>query len=382
MTSSESSGLRQIFLSKADVGQVEIDAVTRAVSSDWIAPLGPEVDAFEEEVAAYVGARRAVALSSGTAALHLLLIQAGATKGTTVPTSTLTFAATANAIAYTGATPHFVDAKPDGNIDPGLLIEAVDSLQADGHVVPAVVAVDIMGRCCDYPDFEEELNSRGVLLIADAAESMGASCDGRMAGSFGMGSAISFNGNKIMTTSGGGMLVTNSDEVADRARYLATQARQPVPWYEHTDVGYNYRLSNILAALGRAQLSRLDDMIARRREIRRTYEESLLPLGVRLLGESGTEGFQVENCWLTTIELPAEHPATPESFIAKLASQRIEARHLWKPMHLQPVFHGLEATLNGESERLFRQCVTIPSGSGLTDDDVNRVIAAINEVMA
>lgn len=366
----------RIFMSKADVTQLEIDAVTRAISSDWIAPLGPEVDAFEEEVAAYVGVRRAVALASGTAALHLLLIEAGAKPGTVIPCSTLTFAATANAIAYTGATPFFVDSAEDGNVDPELLIQAVDQLLTEGKKVPAVVTVDLMGRCCEYPQFEEALQERGVTLIADAAESLGASCAGRKAGSFGAGAAVSFNGNKIMTTSGGGMLLTDSDELADRARYLATQARQPVPWYEHTEVGYNYRLSNILAALGRAQLSRLDDLVARRREIRRRYQAALTDAGFSFLGTADETGHQVENCWLTTVRLPEAAGVTPDSFVAAMGEHNIESRHMWKPMHLQPVYAEAPNLLNGTSERLFEHTVTLPSGSILSNDDIDRVIDA------
>lgn len=380
----------RIFLSLATVTEAEEQAVVRALHSGWVAPLGPEVDAFEAEIAKRCGVEHALALASGTAGLHLALLALGIGEGDYIPVSTMTFAATTNAIAYVGATPVFVDAAEDGNIDPELLLRTVDELLAEGKSVPAVLVVDLFGRCADYSAFAPRLEELGIALIEDAAEALGASVDGQPAGSFGRAAALSFNGNKIMTTSGGGMLLSNDAELIARARYLSTQARQPVAWYEHTEIGYNYRLSNLLAALGRAQHSRLDGMIARRRQIRDAYIDLLASLdddapgkGTRLLSDSD-ERF-TENCWLTSIVLPQEAVdkgvLSPDSVIAALGEANIEARHLWKPMHLQPVYEGARATINGTAENLFSRGITLPSGPALDDDDVARVIGVLKEVL-
>ncbi len=374
----------RILLSKADVTEVEERYVLDAVRSGWVAPLGPHVDAFEAEIAERVGVGGALALSSGTAALHLALLQLGAKPGTVVVVSSMTFAASANAIMYTGASPVFVDSQEsDGNVDPALLIEAVDTLQREGTTVAAVMTVDLFGRCADYGAIVDALAERGVPLLEDAAEALGASYEGKPAGSFGLAAAFSFNGNKIMTTSGGGMLLSNDLELLDRCRYLSTQARQPVPHYEHTEIGYNYRLSNVLAALGRAQLTRLDGMIARRRAIRQMYVDGLADIaGVRFLGRDSQHGDAEDNCWLATIVLDPEIvTATVDSIIKSLAAEGIEARHLWKPMHLQPVFENERTFANRSAERLFGTGVTLPSGSILTDGDVPRVVDAVRSAL-
>ena len=368
--------MTRIYLSKAEVTEVEEAYVLDALRSGWIAPLGPHVDAFEASIAERVGVAGALALSSGTAALHLALLDAGVGPGTHVPVSSLTFAATVNAILYTGAEPVLVDAqRSDGNVDVELLVHTVDTLRAEGRTVPAVVPVDLFGRCVDYSTLLPELDERGVLVVEDAAEALGASLDGRAAGSFGRSAALSFNGNKIMTTSGGGMLLSDDLDLLDRARYLSTQARQPVPWYEHTDVGYNYRMSNVLAALGRGQLERLDAMMARRRDIRDTYAKALAPYGdVRLLGRSGTDTDDGDNCWLTTIVIDREGPEVADDVVSALNAADIEARHVWKPMHLQPVYAPRRAFVTGASDDLFRTGVTLPSGAGLDDEQIDRVI--------
>lgn len=374
----------RILLSKADVTEVEERYVLDAVRSGWVAPLGPHVDAFEAEIAERVGVGGALALSSGTAALHLALLQLGAKPGTVVVVSSMTFAASANAIMYTGASPVFIDSQEsDGNVDPALLIEAVDTLQREGTTVAAVMTVDLFGRCADYGAIVDALAERGVPLLEDAAEALGASYEGKPAGSFGLAAAFSFNGNKIMTTSGGGMLLSNDLELLDRCRYLSTQARQPVPHYEHTEIGYNYRLSNVLAALGRAQLTRLDGMIARRRAIRQMYVDGLADIaGVRFLGRDSQRGDAEDNCWLATIVLDPEIvTATVDSIIKSLAAEGIEARHLWKPMHLQPVFENERTFANRSAERLFGTGVTLPSGSILTDGDVPRVVDAVRSAL-
>lgn len=369
--------MSRIFLSKADISEVEEAFVLDAVRSGWVAPLGPHVDAFEAEIAERVGVAGALALSSGTAALHLALLELGARPGTAVVVSTMTFVASANAVAYTGASPVFVDAQAaDGNVDPELLIDAIDTLQAEGTTVAAVMTVDLFGRCVDYAQIVDAIAARGVPLLEDAAEALGARYGDKQAGSFGRAAALSFNGNKIMTTSGGGMLLSDDLELLERVRHLSTQAREPMPYYEHREVGYNYRLSNILAALGRGQLTRLDDMIARRRAIRQMYAEGLVDVpGVRLMGRASARGDTQDNCWLTTIVLdPEVVTVTADALIKTLSADGIEARHLWKPMHLQPVFEGARSFVNGTSERLFDNGVTLPSGSILTDGDVARVL--------
>lgn len=369
-----------IYLSKADVTEVEERYVLEALRSGWIAPLGPEVDRFESEIAERVGVRHALALSSGTAALHLALLGLGARPGTAVLCSSMTFAATANAIVYTGATPVFVDSvESDGNVDVELMLTAARTLREEGTKVVAACPVDLFGRSCDYSTLEPGLRELEVPLLEDAAEGLGAHFEGRPVGSFGTAAALSFNGNKIMTTSGGGMLVSNDDDLIARARKLSTQAREPVPWYEHAEVGYNYRLSNILAALGRAQLSRLDTMIARRREIRARYVEALAGVeGVRFL--FAEDEVHIDNCWLTTLTLDRRGFGA-DAVVAAMAAEQIEVRHLWKPMHLQPVFASARAFGGEVSRSLFQRGLTLPSGSSLTDDQVERVITTLLGVL-
>jgi dTDP-4-amino-4,6-dideoxygalactose transaminase len=376
--------MARIFLSKADVTGVEEQYVLDAMRSGWIAPLGPHVDAFEAEVAQRVGVRGALALSSGTAALHLALLALGAGPGTVVVLPSLTFAASANAIAYTGASPVFVDSQAsDGNVDPELLIDAIDTLQREGTTVAAVMTVDLLGRCADYEVIVRALSDRNVPLLEDAAEAFGASYADKPAGSFGAAAVLSFNGNKIMTTSGGGMLLSDDLRLLERCRYLSTQARQPVAHYEHIEVGYNYRLSNILAALGRAQLTRLDSMISRRREIRLMYSYGLAEIqGIRVLGPTDTRNDEADNCWLTSIVLDrVVFTTTAGALIKALDAEDVEARHLWKPLHLQAAFDDARMFINGTSEHLFDSGVTLPSGSILTDSDVDRTLDTLHSVL-
>lgn len=375
----------RIHLSKADITQLEEQYVLEAVRSGWVAPLGPQVDAFESEMAARLGVAGALALSSGTAALHLVLLDAGARAGRAVLIPSMTFAATANAVAYTGAEPVFIDSQSsDANVDPALVIDAVDTLRHEGVDIAAVVTVDLFGRCVDYSRLVGQLADRGIPLIEDAAEALGASHAGRPAGTFGIAGALSFNGNKIVTTSGGGMLVSDDLDLLARCRYLATQARQPVPYYQHTDIGYNYRLSNLLAALGRAQLARLDSMIARRRSIRHRYVDGLSDIpGIRFLGRGVSDdapGDTDDNCWLTCIAFDSSRTDLADDLVAQFAALNVEARHLWKPMHLQPVFERARAFTNGVSQRLFETGITLPSGSALGDDDIDFVIRAMREI--
>jgi dTDP-4-amino-4,6-dideoxygalactose transaminase len=373
----------RIHLSKADVTDVEERLVVEALRSGWVAPLGPFVDRFEAEVADRVGVAGALALSSGTAALHLALLDVGAAPGRIVVLPSMTFAATANAVRYTGATPVFVDSLArDANVDAALLIEAVDVLMAEGQDVACVLPVDLFGRCVDYSVLEPAMAQRAVPIVEDAAEALGASHAGRSAGSFGRSAALSFNGNKIMTTSGGGMLLSDDTDLLARARYLSTQARQPAPWYEHTEVGYNYRMSNILAALGIGQLQRLDAMIARRRAHRDRYAAAFADLpGVRFLGGNPGRDDGDDNCWLTCVILDRSVGTTPDTVMEVLDRSGIEARHLWKPMHLQPLYETARMFDTGTSAELFARGVTLPSGSALTDDDIDRVIATLRPVL-
>lgn len=366
----------RLYLSPPDVSDRDREAIVRAFDGGWIAPLGPEVDAFEEELALASGRSHAAALSSGTAALHLALVLEGVEPGDRVLVSSLTFAATANAIVYRGARPVFVDSDHESwNMDPDLLGEAL-SRSAD---YAACVVVDIYGQCAEYDRLVPLCEEAGIPLIEDAAEALGASYRDRPAGSFGDLATLSFNGNKIITTSGGGALVTDSEGVAARARFLATQAREPAPHYEHQEIGYNYRLSNLLAALGRSQLSDLGRRVERRREINRFYRDALGDLaGVTFMPEAAG---CVSTFWLTCMRIdPDEAGLDRDRIRVHLESLGIEARPVWKPMHLQPVFADCEVIGGQVSESLFEDGLCLPSGSQMTDEDLNRVASEVRSV--
>ncbi|WP_324650012.1 DegT/DnrJ/EryC1/StrS family aminotransferase [Georgenia sp. H159] len=376
----------RIYLSPPDIGPAEEAAVLRALRSGWVAPLGPEVDAFEREVAEYTGRSHAVALSSGTAALHLALLAWGVGPGDIVITASMTFAATANAIAYTGAEPVFVDCDRTGNIDVELLAQALSDQRTRGRRVAAIIPVDLLGKVANYEAIASLAREQGVPVLSDAAESLGARRHGRPAGSFGEAAIVSFNGNKVMTTSGGGMLLTDDGALAARARYLATQARQPVIHYEHTDVGYNYRLSNLLAALGRAQLGRLDAMIELRRATRRRYRDLFATTpGVTIFGApdgADSDGPTRDNFWLTSILVDSEAAGWSSANLQQyLAIHGIEARPLWKPMHLQPVFAGAVAYTNGTGSDLFARGLSLPSGSVHNDATFARIADCIGDFL-
>lgn len=371
----------RIYMSAPDVGELEENYILEALRSGWIAPLGPDVDRFEHEMSERVGRRHAVALSSGTAALHLALLARGVGPGDVVLTSTMTFAATANAVTYTGAEPFFIDCLPEsGNMDPDLLEDALRTLTAADERVGAIVSVDLLGKTVDYTAISEIALRYGVPLIADAAESLGAVHAGKPAGAWGDVAVFSFNGNKIMTTSGGGMLLTDDSQLASRVRYLATQARQPVVHYEHADIGYNYRLSNLLAALGRAQLLRLDEMISSRRSHRQCYKRLFNDVpGVSVFGGESDED---DNCWLTSILVDERVSGfSPTELSLALTLQNIESRPLWKPMHLQPVFHEARRLVNGTSERLFETGLTLPSGSAMSLSSLELVESTVMEFL-
>lgn len=368
----------RILLSPPDVGEVERRRLLEAFDSGWIAPVGPDLDAFEIEFAAQVDRRYAVALSSGTAALHLGLLAMGVGPGDEVLVPTLTFAATANAVVYTGAAPVFVDADPDTwNLDLGLVADELERRARRSVAQPKVILpVDLYGRCVDYTQLLPVAERYGVRVLEDAAEALGATHAGRPAGAFGAAAAFSFNGNKIITTSGGGMFVTDDEGMAQRVRHLATQAREPVVHYEHREVGFNYRLSNLLAAVGRAQLASLGDKVARRREINARYRKHLASLpGLRFASEDPTGE---PNQWLTCcIVDPAEAGFGRDAVIAALGQAGIEARPVWKPMHLQPVYAD-RTVLGGEvSAGLFDAGMCLPSGSSLSDDELDEVAGII-----
>lgn len=373
----------RIYMSSPDVGQAEEDALVRAIRSGWVAPLGPEVDGFETDLAAYTGRGHGVALSSGTGALHLAMVAMGVTPGSAVITSSMTFAATTNAITYCGATPVFVDSDASGNVDTALLEHAVADQLAQGVDISAIVPVDLLGKVADHAAIGKVAAAHEIPLIVDAAESLGATRAGRPAGSAGVCAIVSFNGNKIMTTSGGGALLTDDGDFAQRIRYLATQARQPAPHYEHTEVGYNYRMSNLLAGLGRAQLARLPEMIERRRGWRRHYRDLFADVaGVEMFGapDGVDDAVDHDNFWLTSILVDSSVTGwSTEDLRAHLEGQQIESRPLWKPMHLQPVFAHLPAYATGTSERLFRTGLSLPSGSSMTDTQFDRVVTAVRD---
>ena len=378
----------RIFLSPPDMTSLEQEALSRAFAGGWIAPLGPEVDAFEAELAAYCDRKHAVVLSSGTAALHLAGLTLGFTPGDVVVTASMTFAATTNAILYTGATPVLVDSTPEGDIDVELTRQAVAAQRDKGRNVVAIVPVDLLGHVVDQEGLRSVADEFGLRILSDAAESLGAVHRGRPAAAYGDLAAVSFNGNKVMTTSGGGAVLTDDPEHASHIRYLATQARQPVLHYEHTDVGYNYRMSNLLAALGRSQLERLPQMLERRRQHRLFYRALFdgVP-GVTFFGQPDGSEHPIgqgdhDNFWLTSIVIdPQVAGFSRDDVIAALADDNIESRPLWKPMHLQPVFQHLDAYVNGNSERLFTNGVSLPSGSALDDDAMERVADRLRAVI-
>jgi dTDP-4-amino-4,6-dideoxygalactose transaminase len=353
-----------------------------AFDSNWLAPLGPDVDRFEREFAQLIGVPHAVALSSGTAALHLGLLALGVGPGDDVVTSTMTFVATANAIVYVGARPVFIDVSPETwTLDPNLLERELAGRASRGKQVAAVIAVDLYGQCADYEAIAEICGRFNVPLFEDAAEALGATYRDADAGSFGAAAAFSFNGNKIITTSGGGMFVTRSRTMADHVRHLSTQARDAAPHYQHSEVGYNYRLSNLLAALGRGQLQSLPTKIARRRSVNETYRRALAAHpGVAFMPEAS---YGKTNCWLTCITVsPRQFGATREDIRQCLEQANIESRPLWKPMHLQPVYKSAPMRGRAVSEDLFDRGLCLPSGSSLTNEQQERVIETLISTVA
>jgi len=369
--------MRKVYLSPPDVGERERELLLQAFDSGWIAPVGPDLEAFESEMAAYLGVGHAAAVSSGTAGLHLALRLVGVGANDEVVTSTLTFVATATAVCYLGARPVFVDVDPTTwQIDPALVARFLEWRAAQGRMPAAVVTVDLYGQCADADAITEVCAAYGVPVIEDAAEALGATYKDRRAGALARVGVLSFNGNKIITTSGGGMVVSDDGDLIDRARFLAAQAREPVTHYEHETAGYEYRLSNLLAAVGRAQLAGLDEKVTARRTLNARYREALDDLpGIEFMPQAS---YGHPTWWLTCVTIDAAtFGASPEAVRQALAVDDIEARPVWKPLHRQPLFADAE-TVGGEvADRLFATGLCLPSGSSLAEADQQRVVEVV-----
>ena len=378
----------RIWLSLAHMGGREQEFIQEAFDTNWVVPLGPNVNAFEKALRDFLiengklkvenEGKQVVALSAGTAALHLGLILLGVGEGDEVICQSFTFSASANPIAYQGATPVFVDSEEDTwNMDPVLLEEAIkDRLEKTGRLPKAIIPVHLYGMPGKLDEILEVAGRYNIPVLEDSAEALGSEYKGRKCGTFGVYAALSFNGNKIITTSGGGALVCPSEERAKRALFYATQAREQAPHYQHEKIGYNYRMSNICAGIGRGQMFVLEEHVARRREIHDLYVK-LLVKGVKVMCQPEGGDFN-SNYWLTCITVdPEEAGFTREDVRLALDGDNIESRPLWKPMHLQPVFKEAPFYGNGTSERLFEIGLCLPSGPMLTDQDIERVVKVI-----
>ncbi len=375
----------RIYLSPPHMGGEELKFVHEAFESNWIAPLGPQVSAFEKEVASYVGTKGALAVNSGTAAIHLGLRLLGVGSGDKVFCSTLTFIGSVNPILYLNAEPVFIDSEPESwNMSPNALKMALEDAAENDDLPKAVIVVNIYGQSTDMDPILDLCDEYSVPVLEDAAESLGAFYKGKPSGTFGKYGTFSFNGNKIITTSGGGMLVSNDTEGLEKARFWATQARDPASYYQHSEMGYNYRMSNILAAIGRGQLRVLDDRVKQRREIFDTYKSELGSIpGVGFMPEAE---FGQSNRWLTVMTLDPEIiKKSPFELVDYLEEQNIESRPVWKSMHLQPLFEGKKYYTHEEnrsiSDILFKTGICLPSGTAMSQEDLERVIDAIREFL-
>lgn len=377
--------MKHIHLSLAHMSGKEEEFIHEAFLTNWVVPLGPNVDGFEHDLAAWLGKKSAsplhvVALSSGTAAIHLALVMLGVGPGDEVICQSFTFAASANPIVYQGATPVFVDSEPGTwNMDPELLRQAIDDrLRVTGKLPKAIIPVHLYGTPARMDEINRVASVYGIPVVEDAAEALGSEYNGSYCGTFGTYGALSFNGNKMITTSGGGALICPDEESARRVKFYATQARENFPYYQHEQIGYNYRLSNISAGIGRGQMYVLDEHIARRRAIHALYVEKLKNTpGITVMQPRSNVDLH-PNYWLSTILVnPQEAGFTYQELSARLTAADIESRPLWKPMHLQPVFAKAPAYANGVSETLFAQGLCLPSGPMVTDEDVDRIVEII-----
>ncbi|MEM8946017.1 MAG: aminotransferase class I/II-fold pyridoxal phosphate-dependent enzyme [Planctomycetota bacterium] len=370
---------RRVYLSPPHMSGEELSLIGEVFDSNWIAPVGPHLDEFEQRLADYVGVEHALAVASGTAALHLALRHLRLEPGDDVLCSTLTFCASANPIVYEGANPVFIDSEASSwNIDPNLVAEELAYGARRGKLPRAIVAVDIFGQSANIEAINELAARYEIPVIEDAAEALGSTYQGRPVGSQAWASFFSFNGNKILTCSGGGVLCSNDTALIEQARFLATQARDAGPHYQHSSVGYNYRMSNVLAAVGLGQLSVLDDRVrSRRRNFNRYFEVLSTLAGLSFMPEV-SQG--CSNRWLTVIQIDSqEFGRTPEEIRLRLERQNIESRPVWKPLHMQPVFSQCRARGGEVAEKIFRNGLCLPSGSALTEQDLRRVVETIAE---
>jgi dTDP-4-amino-4,6-dideoxygalactose transaminase len=368
----------RIFLSPPHLGRHELNYLHKAIEDNWVAPAGPNLDGFERDICAFTGAEHCVALTSGTAAIHLGLRLLGVGPGDEVLCPSFTFVATANPILYLGAKPVFVDSEADTwNICPERLREAIEDRIRQGRKPKALILVHLYGMPAKTKEVLAVAAGFAIPVLEDAAEALGSRYESRPLGTFGEVGVFSFNGNKILTTSGGGALVTNHPEWAQKARFWATQAKDPAPYYQHSDIGYNYRLSNLLAGIGRGQMELLEDRVKKRREIYLWYKTNLQSVPGLAISQTEPAGGR-SNRWLTTVLLdPAETATTPEQLRLHLESHNIESRPLWKPLHLQPLFASAPMYGGHVCEDLFARGLCLPSGSSLSEDDLRRVADAI-----
>lgn len=374
----------RIYLSPPHLGRHELNYLHKAVEDNWIAPAGPNITGFEAELCAATGAGHAVALVSGTAAIHLGLLLLGVGPGDEVLCPSFTFVATANPILYCGATPVFVDSEADTwNMCPERLREAIEDRLRLGKKPKALLLVHLYGMPAKLDELLALARHYELPVLEDAAEALGARHRGQPLGTWGGVGVFSFNGNKILTTSGGGALVTHDAALAARARFLATQAKDPAPYYQHSQVGYNYRLSNLLAGIGRGQLELLSDRVKRRREIFGWYQEHLAGLPGLAVAPATEPAGSHANRWLTTVLLAAgpTPSATPEALRQHLETHNIESRPLWKPLHLQPLFATAPRYGGAVCEDLFARGLCLPSGTALTEEDLQRIARALREAL-
>lgn len=366
-----------ILLSTPHMGDQELAFINQAFDTNWIAPLGPNVDSFERELAEKVKIGHAAALSSGTAAIHLALLILGVGARDRVFCSSLTFVASANPILYQGAEPVFIDSEPDSwNMSPQALGKALAAAACEGQLPKAVIVVNLYGQSADMDPILELCDAYGVPLVEDAAESLGATYKGRASGTFGKMGIYSFNGNKIITTSGGGMLVSDDESLIVKARFYATQARDAAPWYQHSCIGFNYRMSNVLAGIGRGQLQVLEERVNQRRAVfERYYKSDMAVSGFEWMPEAS---FGRSTRWLTSGVFGADSGVDVQRLIGRMADHRIEARRVWKPLHLQPLFEGCQYFPHADgysvSDSLFERGICLPSGSNMSVQEQERVM--------
>ena len=373
----------RIYLSPPHLGRHELNYLHKAIEDNWVAPTGPNLDGFERDICEYTGVGHCLALSSGTAAIHLGLKLLGVGPGDEVLCPSFTFVATANPITYLGATPIFLDSEPDTwNLCPERLREALDDLLRRGRRPKALIVVHLYGMPAKLREILAVAAEFDVPVLEDAAEALGSRYDGQPLGTFGAVGVFSFNGNKILTTSGGGALVTNTPEWARKARFWATQAKDPATHYQHSETGYNYRLSNLLAGIGRGQMELLEDRVKRRREIYTWYKEQLRDVPGLAFGPLEAAGSR-SNRWLSTVLLnPEQTTVTPEQLRQHLETRNIESRPLWKPLHLQPLFAETPTYGGSVCAALFQRGLCLPSGTAMTEDDLRRVVGAVREKVA